>query len=628
MLIKSTFKALSLLSLLFVIVNCQKNGGSSSSNATTEIPESSVCHESKSFPNHVTLTGSAVYFYRPVNSVYTSHGYIKVLSGNPVSDAISYAEINLLDSNSNIIQCGTTNLDGSFSIDIPKDSGTLTLRIYSRAYNARIKTSILEDPTSNKPYFIEKSFNIASVNVNAGEIQAMARQSESSKMEGAAFHILKTIYYANEYLKTQLSDNSWVSDKVSVYWKAGFNPYSYYGYPDSLISFYKPGEHKLFILGGYNGDVAKSDTDHFDKSVILHEYGHFLEDVYGKTDSPGGYHNGDAVIDPRLAWSEGFANFVQAAILGKNYYLDTSGYCNDTTETKGTCSQNVYITIDDDANSTNLDNMPTNTPSGEGNFREISITRTLYKVISPTSLTYPIGAGIPFKEIWNVFSNPFYGFHSPSQAFRSSILMNKGLDSIISSTYSSNNSYWLNILSQEKQSKVFKNYANPLNEQTINTCSNTYISPVADLTLCAGTSCPFYKKSNQFKSNDFYKITITNDDIAANAIINLSYAQSDANQPVDLDLYLYREDYTYFEEYEAKEYGEQSDSIVKTSNRAYGSIENGSESLTLSQLTPGTYMLVVKANTYGKTSSGVGVEARYRLTKTINSSQRDLCPAN
>lgn len=26
-----------------------------------------------------------------------------------------------------------------------------------------------------------------------------------------------------------------------------------------------------------------ADTDHFDDSVIIHEYGHFLEDVYGKS---------------------------------------------------------------------------------------------------------------------------------------------------------------------------------------------------------------------------------------------------------------------------------------------------------------------------------------------------------
>lgn len=104
--------------------------------------------------------------------------------------------------------------------------------------------------------------------------------------------------------------------------------------PDSPLSFYKPGERKLFILGGSNGNVDTADTDHFDNSIILHEYGHFLEDVYGKTDSPGGYHNGSSIIDPRLAWSEGFTNSFQGAALGKNFYLDTAGFCNDPEEPK------------------------------------------------------------------------------------------------------------------------------------------------------------------------------------------------------------------------------------------------------------------------------------------------------
>ncbi|MCB0370263.1 MAG: hypothetical protein KDD45_12780, partial [Bdellovibrionales bacterium] len=565
--------------------------------------------------------------YRQIKTITSGSYTFKGLYGDPASDTISFAEIIVLNSNNDIVQCGTTNEDGTFQVSLPKNLGDVRLKVMSRAFNSMIKVSILEDNTLNAPYSIEKGFNVSSSNVNIGALTAYARQSESSKMEGAAFNILKDIYKANSYVRTQTSNSSWVADKVSVYWKAGFNPYSYFGYPDSPLSFYRPGAHELYILGGYNGNVNTSDTDHFDNSVIIHEYGHFLEDIYGKTDSPGGYHNGDAVIDPRLAWSEGWANFFQAAVFGNSYYVDTSGFCGDSKES-GSCSQNVFLNLSEDAASASLDRMPSATPMGEGNFREVSISRTLYKIISPASNTTPLGAGIPFKEIWNIFSDGTTGFHASAQAFRSSILLNKNLDLIISASYSSQSTYWNNILDNEKQNKVFKDYANTFNEQTLNSCTaGTDLSPVVDKTLCSGTSCPFYKKSNQLKSNDFYRLDISQSDINSNATIYMDYTQL-GSPAVDLDIYLYKQDYTYFEEYQEKEKGQQSDSIVKESARSYGSIENGYESITLGGLSPGVYMLVVKANTLNKTSSQVGYKANYKLHKSVNSTQRDLCPAN
>lgn len=79
---------------------------------------------------------------------------------------------------------------------------------------------------------------------------------------------------------------------------------------------------------------------------------------------------------------------------------------------------------------------------------------------------------------------------------------------------------------------------------------------------------------------------------------------------MDLDLYLYKQDYSYFEEFQEKESGEQSANIVKRSSRVYSTFESGNEAISLSQLSPGTYFLVVKANTYGKTWVGVGIEAQ------------------
>ncbi len=81
-----------------------------------------------------------------------------------------------------------------------------------------------------------------------------------------------------------------------------------------------------------------SDDDGFDDAVILHECGHWIEDVYGRSDSPGGDHDGSPTL-PTLAWSEGFATYFAMAIRDVPIYSDSNAaggfsYNGDTTNTK------------------------------------------------------------------------------------------------------------------------------------------------------------------------------------------------------------------------------------------------------------------------------------------------------
>lgn len=634
------FKLVTVAVLSFsLLISCNRGGGSDQSSTAASIAESPNCLDVRTYSNPITLTGYANYQYRPVAVTNSSQGIIFGLSGNPVWAVIPYAEIAVINAGGEIVQCGNTDESGNFSLQVDKNMGALRVRVFSRAFNSKLKLSILEDTNFNAPYAIEASVTAGNDPVGGIPVVAYARLSQSAKLEGGAFHILASIYKANKYIRTQIADNNWTAEKVTVFWKAGFNPYSYFGYPNNLLSFYKPGERKLFILGGKDGNVSQIDTDHFDTSVIVHEYGHFLEDVYGKTDSPGGYHNGDAVIDPRLAWSEGFANFFQAASQGTNYYLDTAGFCNDSQEA-GACAQNVYFKLNEDGTSTLFDR---STAAGEGNFRELSITRTLFKMISASSSSHPYGAGLPFKEIWNVFVDSVNGFHSSGKVFRTIHLLTSRLDQIVSSSYPSNVTFWNAVLNNEQQQKTFKEYNNTFSETTFNSCTFRDLSPVADKTVCYGSSCPINKMSNQLRSNDFYRLDVTQSDIDANATVQIAYFQcnaavtnataaSDSGCPtatnVDLDLYLYKQGYTYADELLEKEKGIQSTDVVKKSARVFASFESGSESITLGQLTPGVYLLNVKASTYGKTSAAVGVNAKYRVQKINGSTQRDLCPQN
>ncbi len=75
----------------------------------------------------------------------------------------------------------------------------------------------------------------------------------------------------------------------------------------------------IWLLGG------PMDTDEYDTAVILHELGHYIEAVYGATDTGSGSPHAGADTDPRLAWSEGWATHFSNLASGSGEYLDSYG---------------------------------------------------------------------------------------------------------------------------------------------------------------------------------------------------------------------------------------------------------------------------------------------------------------
>ncbi|MRG92417.1 hypothetical protein [Polyangium spumosum] len=78
---------------------------------------------------------------------------------------------------------------------------------------------------------------------------------------------------------------------------------------------------EIYVLGKEN-----VDTDEFDTHVLVHEWGHSFEDRITRSDSWGGSHGYGDVLDPRLAYSEGFCNALSAMILDPDtIYSDSMG---------------------------------------------------------------------------------------------------------------------------------------------------------------------------------------------------------------------------------------------------------------------------------------------------------------
>ncbi len=89
---------------------------------------------------------------------------------------------------------------------------------------------------------------------------------------------------------------------------------------DIGTSFYRSDINALFLLG-----AANSDTEEFDDHVIVHEWGHYFEDVFSRSDSIGGSHGFGDRLDMRVAFGEGWATALSGIALGNASYCDTQG---------------------------------------------------------------------------------------------------------------------------------------------------------------------------------------------------------------------------------------------------------------------------------------------------------------
>ncbi len=82
------------------------------------------------------------------------------------------------------------------------------------------------------------------------------------------------------------------------------------------LSCFSDRDDTIYVLG------LAADGDAFDDPVLAHEFGHYLEAVFSRSDSPGGAHDGTPT-DPRLAWGEGYGTWAGCELLDSPRYIDT-----------------------------------------------------------------------------------------------------------------------------------------------------------------------------------------------------------------------------------------------------------------------------------------------------------------
>ncbi len=521
---------------------------------------------------------------------------LTVTSTNPSARPIRHAEIAVKNSDGLIVQCAETQNDGTFGFELPENTGAYSIELRSRSNNSRATTYVLNNPSSNLQHSI-----LATVSSQSSTSGVLLRATVRDGLMGGAFNILDQLLNAQDYLRTETADCDVITNAnyfagcvpfttapvVKVYWSPGVSPGIYVN-TRGAISYYLNGRYELYLQGGQNGNVTSSDMDHFDNSVIIHEYAHFIEDAFGKPDSPGGGHNGDSIIDPRLAWGEGWANFFQAAVTGDPVYRDTYGTPDCTSACAGT-----YFNESLDPTGTPVNDAPTQGALGEGNFREFSVARMLWDVIKP------VGGASRFSEIWRTMVVSGTGMRTVNDPFKS-----VGRFHHIQTTLSDEIS-WSVLRLNEEQIPGFSVYATPF-ARGVPGCT-TALVPMTPVRSPGDNGS--FATSDQYRNNDFYRL----DHGGGTATLELYYSKSAADAP-DLDLYLYKTKYVF---------GRASDMLISSAFTGDGCpamgnysdqtnpfrAQNGCPSKPAglsstygyergsSVLAPGTYMINVQADT-------------------------------
>jgi len=223
---------------------------------------------------------------------------------------------------SSVLSTTSTDNTGNYTVTIPKN---IDIKIRIKAQMLKTGTPFWDfqvvDNTNSQALYAADSvaFNTGTSNVTKSYNlpSGWGGSSYTSTRVAAPFAILDTVYKAKSKITT--ADNAVHYPQLLINW--------------SLNNIGTPGDATLGQIGTshYDGTAlyilgkADNDTDEYDDHVIAHEWGHYFENKFSRSDSIGGSHSLGDELDPRLAFGEGFGNAFSGMATDDPNYIDTLG---------------------------------------------------------------------------------------------------------------------------------------------------------------------------------------------------------------------------------------------------------------------------------------------------------------
>jgi hypothetical protein len=265
-----------------------------------------------------------------------------VYSGQTVRP-IRLAAVDLVASPSGtVLASTTTNITGAYSFTVTSPQAVL-VRVRAEMkrtgstggdYNFSVRDNTTRDAAGNRTnalYTMDSpAFTPVAGVTTPRDLRAATgwgTNSYTGTRAAAPFSILDVTYEA--FQKVLSASSNAVFPALRLFWSVNNRP-SGGDLAAGLIgtSFFQrssAGTHDIYILG-----AADTDTDEFDRHVVAHEFGHYLQSAFSRDDSLGGQHSGGNRLDMRVAFSEGWGNAWSGIAMGTPFYADSGGTAQST----------------------------------------------------------------------------------------------------------------------------------------------------------------------------------------------------------------------------------------------------------------------------------------------------------
>ena len=332
----------------------------------------------------VTISGKALYEFPPPRQGCQGLDF-NALERRPIRQATVQALDAATDA---VLDSGTTSDAGDFALTVAANTEVyLRVRAELERNGAPGWDVEVRDNTATqngtlalerRPLYVLDSspFDSGNVDLTRDVTAATGWNSSTNSYTGtraaAPFAVLDTAY--SGMLLVLAEDPSAVFEPLDIFWSINNRPAD--GEVDDGdigTSFYSSDNH-LFLLGAADGD-----PDEFDDHVVAHEWGHYFEDAFSRSDSIGGAHSLGDALDMRVAFGEGFATALSGMALADPQYCDT------------TLSSGFAINIEGHGGGT------------PGWFNEVSVMKVVYDLWD-TAIDGPDTGSIGFGPIYRVMS--------------------------------------------------------------------------------------------------------------------------------------------------------------------------------------------------------------------------------
>ncbi len=294
--------------------------------------------------------------------------------------------VQLLDGSSRVVQKTATDAQGAYTMQVNRDL-SLRVRVVAElrgSNGAAWDIQVRDNTQGNAQYVLEGSL----ANVGSGPHQVRNLHAASgwtgeaytAARSAAPFAILDSLYDAVQTVVA--ADPTLVLPPLSVYWSSG-NIAIDGDLSEGHIgtSFYTSAGPSIYLLG-----AADNDSDEYDRGVVQHEFGHYLEHQLGRTESIGGSHSQTSRLDMRVAFGEAWGNAFAGMVSGDPVYRDSLGV-----------SQSLGFAI----------NVENRSFSNQGWYSEAAVQAFLYDLFdSQNDNSDHLSLG--FKPIYEVLTSPRY----------------------------------------------------------------------------------------------------------------------------------------------------------------------------------------------------------------------------